>query len=116
MANLIGSVTVTPPQAAPSQSVLVQVLDPSGTPYTIGSDVTIALDGIPVPARYYQFPTAGTRTISVYAASNSMTETSTATANITGPPLLFHRTISPRDQPAAARQIPSSFRAHVGES
>jgi hypothetical protein len=61
MANLIGSVKVTPTQLAPGQSVLVQVLDSTGAPYAADSSVTIALDGIPVPSRYYQFPTAGKR-------------------------------------------------------
>lgn len=97
MTNLIGSVNVTPPQAAPGQSVQVQVLDPGGTPYAADSNVVIALDGIPVPSRYYQFPAVGTYTIAVYAAGNGVTETATATVNITGQPLAYHRTLFPAD-------------------
>jgi hypothetical protein len=106
MATLIGSVKVTPSQVAPGQSVQVQVLDPKGSPYTSDSDVIIALDGIPVPSRYYQFPTAGTRTIAVYAAGNGTTETTTAKVTVTGAPLTFHRTVLTPAQPAAPGQIP----------
>lgn len=106
MADLIGSVKVTPAQSAPGQSVLVQVLDPSGTPYTADSSVMIALDGIPVPSRYYQFPTAGTRTIAVYAAGNGTAETSTATVNVAGAPLAYHPTLSANGEPPAPGQIP----------
>jgi hypothetical protein len=106
MADLIGSVQVTPTQPAPGQSVLVQVLDPSGTPYPADSSVTIALDGIPVPSRYYQFPTAGTRTIAVYAAGNGTTETATATVDVTGAPLAYHRTLSADGGPPGPGQIP----------
>lgn len=106
MANLIGSVRVTPTQPAPGQSVLVQVLDPTGAPYVADSSVTIALDGIPVPSRYYQFPTAGTRTIAVYAAGNGTTETATATVNVTGAPLAYHRTLFADGGPSGPGQIP----------
>lgn len=106
MADLIGSVKVTPAQPAPGQSVLVQVLDPNGTPYPADSSVMIALDGIPVPSRYYQFPTAGTRTIAVYAAGNGTTETATATVDVTGAPLAYHRTLSADGVPSGPGQIP----------
>jgi hypothetical protein len=106
MANLIGSVSVTPAQVAPGQSVLVQVLDTSGKPYAAGSGVTVAIDGIPVNSRYYQFATAGTRTIGVYAAGNGQTETSTATVNVTGAPLQYHRTLFAAGEPAAPGQMP----------
>jgi hypothetical protein len=106
MADLIGSVKVTPPQAVPGQSVHVHVLDLNGTPYTADSDVTVALDGIPVPSRYYQFPTAGTRTISAYAAGHGKTETKTATVDVTGAPLVYHRTLFAAGEPAAPGLMP----------
>jgi hypothetical protein len=62
MANLIGSVKVTSPQAAPgSIPVQVQVPDQAGTPYTADTDVIVALDDIPRPSRSYPFPTTRTR-------------------------------------------------------
>jgi hypothetical protein len=105
-ARLIGSVRVTPPQAAPGQAVRIEVLSPNGETYTADSDVTIAFDGIPIPSRYYQFPTAGTRTISVYAAGKGTTERATATVTITGAPLAYHRTLFAAGQPPAPGLIP----------
>jgi hypothetical protein len=112
MVNLIGAVTVTPPNAVPGQSVLVQVLDPSGAPYTNDSDVVIALDGIPVSSRYYQFPTAGTRMIAVYAAGRGSTETTTATVNVTGAPMVYHRILPPAGEPPAPALIPFIVMTH----
>lgn len=106
MPKLIGSVKVMPPQVAPGESVQVQVLDPTGTPYTTNSNVIIALDGVPVPSRYYQFPTTGTRTIAVYATGNNMTETATATVNVAGESMAYHRTLLPDGQPSGPGQIP----------
>lgn len=106
MPKLIGSVTVTPPQAVPGQSVHVQVLDPSGKPYTADSGVTIALDGIPVASRYYQFPTAGTRIVAVYASEGGTAEAATAAIHVAGAPLGFHRTIVGQGEPAAPAQMP----------
>jgi hypothetical protein len=106
MGKLIGSVKVTPPQVAPGQSVQVQVLDPKGAAYTSSSDVTIALDGVPVPSRYYQFPTAGNRTITVYAAGQGTTETSVANVTVTGTPLSYHRTLAVAGKPAGPALLP----------
>jgi hypothetical protein len=106
MTALIGTVKVTPPQAVPGQSVQLQVLDPTGNPYTANSNVIIALDGVPVPSRYYQFPTAGTRTISVYAAGNGTTETATATVVVAGAPLTYRKTLPAPGQAPAPGCIP----------
>lgn len=106
MGALIGSVKVTPAQAAPGQSVQVQVLDPSGKPYVEGNGVTIALDGVPVASRWYQFATAGKRTIAVYAAGNGQVEVANASVDITGAPIAYRRMVPAVGQPPAPTQLP----------
>jgi len=104
--NLIGSVRITPQQVAPGESVQLQVLDPNGVPYASESSVTIAIDGVPVASRYYQFPTAGTRTVAIFAAGKGTTETTTVIVDVSGPPLSYRRTLAAPDEPAPPGCIP----------
>ena len=87
--SLIGSIHVQPPTVRPGQPVFVQVLDAAGQPYTEDSSVTIAINGVESPARYYQFTQPGTATFVVRAVSGDIKELATATATIEGDPMTF---------------------------
>lgn len=106
MAKLISSVTVTPAQVQPGQSVHVQVIGPNGKPYEAGTDVVIAIDGVPVASRYYQFPTVGKRTVTVRATLGATTETAVATIDVTGAPMMYRRFIAEPGVPQAPGTIP----------
>ena len=64
LGTLIGQVTVQPKSAVPGEPVLVRVLRGDGE---LQSDpaVTVNIAGVTAVSRYYQFPTAWTRTLTV---------------------------------------------------
>jgi hypothetical protein len=106
MAELIGSVKVTPNTVAPGQSARVEVLDTNGQSYPASGDVIVSIDGVRAPSRYFQFPTNGTRTVTVSVIGRGYSETATATIQVTDPPLVYHRTLRAAGQPAAPGLIP----------
>ena len=99
--KLIGSIQVNPSTVQPGQSVLVQVLDPTGKPYTQSSGVTITINGIVAPARYLQFAQPGTRTLTIRAVQGSVSDIGTATVNVAGAPLAFRLALAPAPVPTA---------------
>ncbi len=90
---LIGSVSVSPKTATPGEPVLVEVVNAGGKPQTDPS-VTINIAGVTAAARWYQFPTAGTRTLTITATRGGLRETATATIAISGAPLAFRSALT----------------------
>jgi hypothetical protein len=75
MANtLIGSIKVTPATVRPGEPVLVEVCDLNGNPYAEGSGVTVSLQGVPIPSRYFQFTAPGAKQIVARAVQGFVAE------------------------------------------
>jgi hypothetical protein len=93
LGTLIGQVTVQPETAVPGEPVLVQVLRGGGE---LQSDpaVTVNIAGVTTVSRYYQFPTAGTRTLTVLATRGALRETAEVTVPVTGTPLEFRSSLT----------------------
>ena len=93
--KLIGSIRVTPPAVQPGESVLIQVLDSGGRPYTRESAVTITINGVDAPALYCQFNQPGLRPVAVRAVLGSAKEIERASVRVEGAPLAFRLTTEP---------------------
>ena len=93
LGTLIGQVTVQPKTAVPGEPVLVRVLRGDGE---LQSDpaVTVSIAGVTAVSRYYQFPTAGTRTLTVLATRGALRETTEVTVPVTGTPLEFRSSLT----------------------
>jgi hypothetical protein len=91
--TLIGNVEVTPTVVKPGESVLIQVLDPNGRPYSETSDVAVTIQGVQSAARYYQFATPGTRSFVVRATKGAASDTKTVSVQVTGDAVTFRRTL-----------------------
>jgi hypothetical protein len=94
LGNLIGSVLVNPPTAAPGQPVQVQVLDAAGKPLSDPS-VNVTIQGVETTSRYYQFGVPGSYGLLVAAARGSLRESANATVVIAGAPLAYRFTLAP---------------------
>ena len=93
LGTLIGQVTVQPETAVPGEPVLVRVLRGDGE---LQSDPTVMVNiaGVTAVSRYYQFPTAGTRTLTVLATRGALRETTEVTVPVTGTPLEFRSSLT----------------------
>ena len=91
--TLIGSVKVTPTSVQPGQPVLVAICDASGNPIS-DPTITVIIQGVPGSSRYFQFPIAGTVTLSITAAQGKVTQTSQATVTVAGAPLAFRKSLT----------------------
>ena len=67
MGSLVGSVTVTPPQAVPGESILVEVLDLDGASLADQPDTYVRINGITGARQYLQFNCGGRHRVSVSA-------------------------------------------------
>jgi hypothetical protein len=56
--------------------------------------VTVSIAGVTTVTRYYQFPTAGTRTLTVLATRGVLRETTKVTVPVTGTPLEFRSSLT----------------------
>jgi hypothetical protein len=93
LGTLIGNVTVTPDTAAPGEPVLVQVLNAEGKPQTDPS-VTINISGVTAASRFYQYPTVGTRTLTVRATHGALDESTDVTVVVAGTPLAIRTSLT----------------------
>jgi hypothetical protein len=91
--QLIGKILVQPQTPAPGESVLVQVCDATGKPLSDPS-IVVTMQGVPATSRYYQFATAGNRTLVIYAARGQIRETTTVKINVAGPAKTFHTSVN----------------------
>jgi hypothetical protein len=82
----IGSVRLTPTNPRPGQTVVVEVLDPTGEPLPAAS---VVMDGRPGAVHHLQYPSEGTRKITVRASGSNGVETKEITIPVTGAPLTF---------------------------
>jgi hypothetical protein len=74
--NLIGSVRVTPANARPGESVLVEVLAPDGRP--VDPSLNVMVNGIRGARRYIQYSGPGTFDVSALASAGSHSESTNA--------------------------------------
>lgn len=93
LGTLMGKVTVQPATVVPGQSVLIQVNNASGNPIS-DPTVSVTIQGVPITARYYQFPTIGNRNFVVQAKRGSLSETTLVTVPVAGTPLAFRPTLT----------------------
>ena len=123
LGTLIGQVTVQPETAVPGEPVLVQVLRGDGKPQT-DPTVTVNIAGVTTASRYYQFPTVGTRTLTVLATCGALRETTEVTVPITGTPLEFRPSLTTpvvtqcpvlQASPVAGRAVHGELHARRGE-
>jgi hypothetical protein len=91
--TLLGSVKVTPTSVQPGQPVLVAVCDAAGNPIS-DPTITVIIQGVPGSSRYFQFPIAGTVTLSITAARGQVTQTSQAVVTVAGAALTFRKSLS----------------------
>jgi hypothetical protein len=96
MAQIIGSVTVTPINPRPGQSVKIEVRGPNGT--MLSAAATATIDGVPGAVAFLQFPTAGVRRLVVTATMQTdrmrpqkVTETAEALVDVRGNAVVFRR-------------------------
>jgi hypothetical protein len=93
LGTLMGKVLVQPQTVVPGQPVLVQVCDASGKPLSDPA-VTVTIQGVPASARYYQFPTVGSRNLVVVAAREALHETTQVTVVVAGTAMTFRSSLT----------------------
>ncbi len=96
--SVIGSVSVTPSQPRPGESVKVEVLGRRGRLLT-GRGIRVSINGVPGAARFLQFPKAGTYPLLVTVAGQAR-EMHRTQLTVDGDPVTFRA--SSRTPPAIA--------------
>ncbi|MDE1995738.1 MAG: hypothetical protein KGI75_24780, partial [Rhizobiaceae bacterium] len=106
--QMIGSVRVTPANAQPGEAVLVEALNPDGTP--VDASVNTMINGVRGTRRYLQYDGPGTFNVSAVAGDGSQVESASTAVVVAASPwptvAIPEGTAEPLALPAAIRRLP----------
>jgi hypothetical protein len=102
MANLIGSVQLTPTNPRPCESVRVEVLNPQGQPLSDTGENAVLINGVPGAIQYLQFRRGQPYTLVVRATTPDITESITVEVPVSGEPITFRPTATDTPPPQLA--------------
>lgn len=99
--TILGSVSVTPPQPRPGESVRVEVLDPQGHALEGRADVHVKVNGVPGALQFLQFAAAREHNLVISAASGATRERLVTKVSVVGATMVFKSTASASEVGAA---------------